>query len=285
MGNNTNFLSGRIKRAPRISGTLKDTKFDKKTYFTSNPGAMAEGWSTEHELFIDESPLYFFYDCETTGLSRYDDEIIEVAALLYTRNLKLLPGQIAELTQLGGEHFQSLCHCAIPLTPVAADMTGLTPDDLQDQPLLEVVLQRLFDWIAEKISKANSLSAAVEVRYFPVLVAHNGCRFDFPFLMTKIKQLNLRQLDSQLTRIDLHFADTLTACGRLKKHDSESILTGLSSLRLQSLYTHFFPNEPYEGHRALADARMIRKLFTDTRLAEKLYVLRGTLRHVDKVRK
>jgi hypothetical protein len=53
---------------------------------------------------------------------------------------------------------------------------------------------------------------------------------------------------------------------------------------LQFLYEHFFPNEPYEGHRALADARMIHKLFTHTNLAEKLEVLEGTLQHVDDVR-
>ena len=230
---------------------------------------------------VDKSPLYFFYDCETTGLSHQDDGIIEVAALIYTRNLKaqLHPGQIAKLSQVGGEHVQSLCHCTIPLHPVAAQMTGLTLADLQDQPLLEEVLQTLFDWITKKISKANSFSA---MKYFPVLVAHNGCRFDFPFLITKIKQLNLRQLDSQLTRLDLHFADTLTACRQLK--DNNLMLTGLRKLSLESLYTHFFPNEPYEGHRALADARMIHKLFTHTRLAEKLDVLRGTLCHVDEVR-
>ena len=240
---------------------------------------MAEGWTTEG----NKSPLYFFYDSETTGLSHDLDKIIEVAAILFTKNLEaqLRPGQIAELSQSGGDHFQSLCHCTKPLHPIAAEMTGLTLADLQHEPTLEVVLKGLLEWIQEKISKANSLSA---VRFFPVLVAHNGSYFDFPFLMTKIKQLNLVEVDSRLTQIDLHFADTLAACRQLQKNDPNSILMGLRRLGLQFLYEHFFPNEPYEGHRALADARMIHKLFTHTKLAEKLEVLEGTLQHVDDVR-
>ena len=237
---------------------------------------MAEGRSlgaehTDSLICTDEpSPLYFFYDCETTGLSRYTDKITEVAAVLYTKNLEtqLSHGQIQELYHAGGDHFQSLCHCTQPLSPIAAQMTGLTLDDLQDKPPLQAVLKKLLDWIRGKITKANSYSA---VQYF----------FDFPFFMIEIEQCNLYSL---LTQLDVHFADTLTACRKLTKYDP--LLSALRKhLKLESLYTQFFPNEPYEGHRALADARMLHKLFTDTQLAGKLDVLRSTIKPVGTVRR
>ena len=45
------------------------------------------------------NPLYFFYDCEGSGGSSTEAAIIQVAAVLYTKNLSLTERKAANLSE------------------------------------------------------------------------------------------------------------------------------------------------------------------------------------------
>ena len=115
---------------------------------------MANGSSI---LAIAGSPQFFFYDCEATGLDVDNDRIIEVAAVLYTKNLPLSQTEVQELTKEGSGHFTSLCHCTRELHPVAAAMVGITLADLRHEPPLHTVLDKFFDWIKNRVNVAEKL--------------------------------------------------------------------------------------------------------------------------------
>ena len=228
-------------------------------------------------------PLYFFYDCEATGKVVHENNIIEIAAILYTKNLEaqLSHDQIRELSGVSGEHFQSLCHCTKPLHPIAAEMTGLTLADLRYEPPLPTVLQRLIDWITAKVDLVESFSRS---KYNPVLVAHSGSMFDFPLIFAELERGQHSDLERKLESMTLHFADTFTAC-KILSTTFDPLFSGVKELSVEFLHKHFFPNEPYHAHRALVDARTLCKLFTDSPLSGKLETLRRTIQNIDIVRK
>lgn len=62
-------------------------------------------------------PLYFFYDCETTGLDPRTDSVIEIAAVVYSKPLR---------HGVRRAEFQSLCFTDHKLSAVAKQLTGLT---------------------------------------------------------------------------------------------------------------------------------------------------------------
>lgn len=49
-----------------------------------------------------------------------------------------------------------------------------------------------------------------------------------------------------------------------------SPLLGDSGLGLEDLFKKFFPQEPYEGHKGILDAMILKRLFTETGLKDEL---------------
>ena len=223
---------------------------------------MASGYSYVYTNSLVGSPLYFFYDCEATGNVIEEDRIIEVAAVLYTKSLVLSPGKIEDLVR-SGDHFQSLCHCTKEILPVVEKLIKLTLADLRGEPLLSTVLDQFFDWIKEKVTKVEE---ATRRKYTPVLVAHSGNVLDYPLLMLELDRLGQRSLTEKYKSLNLHFVDTFSMCKHMQAR-SHPLLRGLERFGLGSLYKFFFPYDPFDAHRALADARILLKIFTDSPLA------------------
>ena len=220
------------------------------------------------ETNIVGSPVYFFYDCETTGLDAKEDRIIELAAVLDT--LHLPPG--APHPSGKDDSFTSLCYCTKELNPNSAEMVGLTLADLRYEPKIPDVLEALFTWIERKVSEVQRMS---RTKCTPVLVAHSGTLLDFPVLFAELERINRGPLDkssSQTVRrfhsLNLNFADTFFVCKKLSQ-DGDLIFKGLDSLSMKAIYNHFFPRNPYEGHRALSDAKALNKVFTESPLSSK----------------
>lgn len=226
------------------------------------------------------TPVYFFYDCEATACDDIsEDRIIEIAAVLYTKNLPKYGLSSSDIAKLDADHFQSLCHCTRPIKPIVEEKVGLSLADLAGKPPLHTVLEWFFTWINEKMSFVNKSSIS-SGRHTPVLVAHSGRKLDFPILMAELERINERPLYDKhgytnvgssslvqlLDNLSLHFADTYTMC-KLLRTKLGSILYEVPSLSVEALYKHFFPHEPFDAHRALPDAQILRKLFTDSPLA------------------
>ena len=242
--------------------------------------AMASAYGYHSSLRQPETSLFFFYDCEATGPNPVDDRIMEIAAVLYTKNLerRLHYSQIMRLRGDGG-HFESLCHCTTPILPVVEEKVGLTLADLQNQPPLSDVLDRFCSWIEDKVNEVERLTGNT---YVPVLVAHSGSSFDFPLLMAEVERSN-SALIGKFFSLNLHFADTFLTCSALK-HTSSHILRGIEKLGVEPLCKHFFPNQLYDAHRALPDARALSKLFSDSPLSTTVDCeLRNTIENAEQI--
>ena len=191
-------------------------------------------------------PLYFFYDCETTGLKIGYDGIIEIAAVVYTKGLKHIVRQ---------KEFQSLCSTYRQISPKSQEMTGLTNDDLKGKPSLTKVLTNFFNWIEDTVRTASAKDGK---RFVPVLAAHSGTKLDFPMLFKAVERIEA--LQDQFTSLNLHYADTFNVFKSLQS--SEEHGPQLQKLGAHDIYLSYFP--PLAGaHRALQDARDLCKIFSD----------------------
>ena len=205
------------------------------------------------------NPLYFFYDCEGSGGSSTEAAIIQVAAVLYTKNLCLTDRKAAKLSE---KHFTSLCYTDKRPQLFVSLMTGIRQEQLDEAPRLAAVLKKFFIWIKKTLSRVEEKT---QKRHFPILVAHKGKDYDFPLLINEIKRIGSPLLD-QLRELNLHFADTLVLCERLRSNN-DPILRGSKAIGVSALHKMFFPEEEYREHRALEDAKALCKVFTDSPLA------------------
>ena len=114
-------------------------------------------------------PLMFLYDCETTGLSIYNDHIIELAAevmdcpvphtnlsfssLVKTSRRIPLPGNFIN-------HHPT--HLALPI--IVMRVTNITPTMVRGERPLSVVFQEFCDWLMTIIS---DVSRATSTTYYP----------------------------------------------------------------------------------------------------------------------
>ena len=234
--------------------------------------AMAYGHSSTPTVV--GSPLYFFYDCEATGLDVDNDRIIEVAAVVYTKNLPLSSTEIQELTKDGSGQFSSLCHCTRELHPEAAAKVGITLADLRHEPPLHTVLDQFFDWIENRVNEAEKLCRS---RFTPVLTGHGG--LDFPLLLAELQRINSTLLSEKFDALNVHFADTHSFCKKLSK--SDDTLARMRGLGMEAIYKAFFPLEFYDMHRALPDAKALCKLFTDSPLSLRISELSSMIEDKD----
>ncbi len=193
--------------------------------------------------------LYFFYDCEATGLNVEVDRIVEVAAVIHLASLR--PQVQRELRH--NDKFSSLCYSDRELGEVPQRLTGLTRDDLRDEPPLEEVLKRFFEWMEVSIATANRLD---HEEYTPVLVAHGGNALDFPMLVTEINGIPL--VKRKFRSLGLRYMDTFSVLAELKR----SRKLDVDKLSMKAVYEKLF-SMPYQGHRALVDAQALCKIYTE----------------------
>ncbi|KAK9821728.1 hypothetical protein WJX81_006389 [Elliptochloris bilobata] len=177
-------------------------------------------------------PRLFVFDTETTGFSKQEDEIVEIAALD---------------VETGAEFDSGLINIAQSLTRKqmsrgAADITGITTADVTRPglPSMREVGPRLLAWVTERAKGAT-----------PVLVAHNGRSFDLPMLSA-----NLARVGAELPP-DWWFLDTL-------KLAVDSRLSQSESLKQEALSVRYGVANARDGtlgrHRALGDARELARL-------------------------
>ena len=96
---------------------------------------------------------YVIFDIETTGLSRQEDAIIEIAAIRYRYRKKV-------------DEFYSLVNPGIEVPPNITELTGITTDDLIDAPSWGTVSADFSLWLGDT----------------PV-IGHNAVSFDMPFIV------------------------------------------------------------------------------------------------------
>lgn len=138
--------------------------------------------------------MYCVIDFETTGLSPYDSDIIEYAAVRVTSDGA--EGYVI------GENLTSLCAPAkTAVSPTITRITGITPDMVAGFPTFETQLSALMDFIGSD-----------------TIVAHN-IPFDMGFLRRYCRDADIRL--SQKTLCTLVLSRRL--CRTLPSHRLEAV--------------------------------------------------------------
>jgi len=227
--------------------------------------------SDEGLPYDDMHPLLLFYDCEATGGSIYDDNIIEIAAKVIG---------VPNTVNIACREFSSFSNTSRRIIKAVQDKCGITAQMLYGQPSFPAVLEMFLRWINDVVEEVNTHYNLV---HYPVLVAHNGFTFDFPILLAELHRRRI--LFNRLRSINLHFADTYFECKRLVKDNFEQFVNWTPSekrcLGIPKLYAKLFPDSAYNAHRALEDVGAMEQIFTSSSLARVLSEL--TIRGVEKL--
>ena len=95
---------------------------------------------------------YVVFDLETTGISVYKDEVVEISAV------KVADGKVID-------EFSTLVNPGMPIPPDASSVNGITDDMVEDAPKFEKALKDFLDFAGDD-----------------VLVGHNIQSFDMKFI-------------------------------------------------------------------------------------------------------
>lgn len=106
---------------------------------------------------INKNTGYVVFDLETTGLSPFRDEIIEIGAVKVDKDGKII------------ETFNTLVKPTKPITKFIQDLTGISNEMLENAPSIYTVLPKFADFAGDS-----------------VLVGHN-VTFDIAFVQQKAK--------------------------------------------------------------------------------------------------
>ncbi len=147
---------------------------------------------------------YISFDIETTGFNRATDRIIEIAAIEYQMGKK-----VAE--------FEMLVNPEMELPRKIVSLTKISQEEVDCAPTLSAVIPRFLEFIGDKL-----------------LLGHNICSFDIPFLECQMGMSIENRLMDTLDLVKQYFP-------------------GLPSYRLSYLKDTLQLN-CNESHRALADS-------------------------------
>ncbi len=111
------------------------------------------------EAVLDTGTEYVVFDTETTGLSAYENELIEIAGV------KMKAGEVIDT-------FASLIQPSVSIPEKITEITNITNEMVRGQPTVHEVLPRFYEFAKDCI-----------------LVAHNA-EFDLSFLKEQCRRLN-----------------------------------------------------------------------------------------------
>ena len=209
----------------------------------------------------DELPLLFFFDCESTGGTMYSDHIIEVGAKVVS-----VPNSV-NITQ---HQYGSLIHSSRSIAKVVQSKCGITAQMLVAEPPFLHVLEELLAWISSTVKEVEQCQ---QLKYFPLLVAHNGFVFDFLLLLSELHRRSIPF--NRLLSVNLHFADTFYDSKKQVKNSDSVIFANWTAvekrrLGISNLFSKYFADETYNAHRAMDDVVAMERLFTSTPLVSLL---------------
>ena len=120
--------------------------------------------------------LYLVLDLETTGLSRSNCHIIEIGAeILDPSGIPIEDGS-----------YTSLVRPPTPIPQLIVELTGITQAKVEKARPFNLVMNEFFAFIDDKMKDFKQQYTS-EIRNI-IIVAHNGKRFDFPFILDELKR-------------------------------------------------------------------------------------------------
>lgn len=231
-GRSRNNLSSTANVKHGIFGEIVHTR---RSELTINRTDSGEPQQIQHadvrQLIADNSDLislatFIVFDLETTGFSRNDERIIEIA--------------LQDL--LGGEN--STFHTLVnPERAVLNDFVHNIRTDMvnrDDVPRMHELIPVLLKYVRSRQKPGG----------YVVLVAHNARTFDVPFLVTEFKRCSVEIPSNWL------FLDTLPLAREAMKSGGMKMKAG-ARISLQALREHYGIELVGTAHRALSDVRSL----------------------------
>lgn len=137
------------------------------------PAARPGGVGTRSEITDDSlrvnCPEWIVLDTETTGLSSFEDRIIEVAAVRYKNGQPM-------------DRFVSLVNPGVPLDPEITRLTGITDRELKKAPAFAEIAPKVRDFIGELPVVAHN--AVFDVDFIITECARAGVKIDIKYINT-----------------------------------------------------------------------------------------------------
>ena len=206
-------------KCPLCGNLIDSTNLNRCVRFPICPGFI-----DEETLTIQSIQEYVVFDLETTGFNKKEDRIIEIGAI------KVKNGRVVD-------RFSALCAPIKGGKPryISAKITegtGIKNVDLLNQIPESEAVKNFMCWLGEsKIS-----------------VAHNGLKFDIPFLKEACKRSNV---EFKFT----HILDTMLLSKALNYVNNGNIPNN----KQETLARYF--GVDYQAHRAVNDCEALLKIF------------------------
>ena len=161
------------------------TKNQKRSQIQQRRHPEVQSRPTNRPPDVMERCYYVVFDIETTGFSIQRNEIIQIAAKIIDNNgFELEDGS-----------FSSLVKPKCLINHIISSLTGITNEQVKNEESIEIVLKKFINFIHQTLSfssKFDKEDMTIDESFQHVqgktviLVAHNGNRFDIPFLMSKM---------------------------------------------------------------------------------------------------
>jgi DNA polymerase-3 subunit alpha (Gram-positive type) len=184
----------------------------------------------------DTNDLIYF-DFETTGLNPYHDKIIEYSFIQEESDEKYDIDNPESYDS--NTHITELVDPEIKFEKKISEITGIHPDELDNEANIEYLLPEIMEFINYKMKHKKIY-----------LVAHNCDGFDKLFLINAIKNYN-KEYKASLEYEHIYFIDSLNLCKKL--------LPDIKSYSLKNMTKHF--NIIEGNHRAMSDTIALRELY------------------------
>ncbi len=147
------------------------------------------------ESIVENYPIVIF-DFETTGLDVYRDRIIEIGAIKYVNGERVAD-------------FSYLINPEIPLPEVITKITGITPEMLEGQAVIEDVLPEFLSFIDKSVLVAHN--AEFDLNFLKSVAGRQGYQIEYPCFCTLkmarqlLPDLESKNLDTLAKHYDLTF--------------------------------------------------------------------------------
>nr|XP_033777101.1 three prime repair exonuclease 2 [Geotrypetes seraphini] len=191
---------------------------------------------------------YIFLDLEATGLNNDHPKVTEICLIAVNLHSLQNPEKDEAGDLLPPRVLDKICLCVdplIPLTPNAAQITGLSNENLSNNR------KQSFS-----SSLVGLLRGFLERQVQPVcLVAHNGFFYDFPLLKAELQHV---QGD---IGVSLACLDSFQALRGMDKAQTSSVIKSKGYYTLSEVYRRCFRKEPQQSHYAEGDVLTLLMIF------------------------
>jgi DNA polymerase III epsilon subunit-like protein len=190
------------------------------------------------------------FDLETTGLSRYQDQVTELGVEVVLWNTETHTQEVI------GSFAKYVCPTCRTIAPAAALVTGITMDMIAGKPNISTVLRDFVTYLDELCTEPHPRT----------LVSYNGFQYDIPLLVAELERARVGSALNYFRQLKIGRTIDVLPLGRgsLDTFCLKRRKNGSCSYRLGDVYESLCHCVLEGAHGALADSRAVLRLLECT---------------------